>query len=384
MNNKYIVMFVLLFTFAFAGWEPQISGTNVSLNDVYFPNDTLTGYICGDSGIILKTTNSGNDWIRQNTPVTTKLNAIYFIGDTGWSVGSEFTTLSTTNGGITWSGTSTPGGLTLHDIYFSNDGFGIIIGESGFCMITWDNGRTWQVIMMPIDITLRSIFFVNASIAWIVGSNSTCLKTTNGGNTWDSILIIPSGTFWDIYFIDELIGYITCDHGNVQKTTNGGEVWELFTVAPVTISLHSIDFLDNETDYICGSSGFVCELGGPYTIINPLIDLHSINFPVPMVGWTIGSHGSIYKTSDGMAVTEKINKKDFSSISYFPNPFTDFLTLKIPANERMTKLRSYNALGKVIIDKEFNNGFIKLNCKSITKGVYFIKAKNTITQVIKI
>ncbi|MDH5186044.1 MAG: YCF48-related protein [candidate division WOR-3 bacterium] len=106
MNKENVILFILLFTYTFAGWAPQISGTNASLNDVYFPGDTLTGYICGDSGIILKTTNSGIDWIRQNTPVSTKLNAIYFIGDSGWCVGNHATMLMTIDGGLSWEGDS--------------------------------------------------------------------------------------------------------------------------------------------------------------------------------------------------------------------------------------------------------------------------------------
>ncbi len=383
MFKEVFVIYFLLFSFIYCGWIPQYSGTTANLNDVFFFNDTLTGYICGDSGIILKTTNSGNDWVKQNTPVTTKLNAIYFIGDTGWCVGNSGTMIMTTDGGLNWEGAS-GSEINFYDVWFINHYEGLVIGESGTTLKTTDGGRTWFFIGTPTAATLRSLFFITNSVGWIVGDNSTCLKTIYGGNIWELISIQPSGIFWDIYFINEFIGYITCDQGNVQKTTDAGEVWELFTVAPVTINLHSIDFEDSETGYICGDSGFVCKLYGQYTIINSSINLYSINFPVPKVGWTVGSNGSIYKTSDGGAIMEDVNKKVSNSLFIIPNPFTDYLIVKIPSNDRTTRLKIYNVLGKVIINKESKNGLLKLNCKTFSKGVYFIKVKNTITQVIKI
>ena len=39
-------------------WTPQFSGTNESLNSVFF-TDVNTGYVVGSSGTILKTTNGG-------------------------------------------------------------------------------------------------------------------------------------------------------------------------------------------------------------------------------------------------------------------------------------------------------------------------------------
>lgn len=383
MNNKYIILFILLFTYTFAGWEPQISGTNVSLNDVYFPSDTLTGYICGDSGIILKTTNSGNDWVRQNTPVTTKLNAIYFIGDTGWCVGNHATFLMTTDGGITWEGDST-GSVTFNDVRLYNSNIGLIIGSNSIILRTFDGGRTWYPIEFPIIITLRSVFLINNSIGCVVGDSGSCWKTTDFGDIWHSMTVPTTVVLRGVYFVNNSIGYIVGDSGCAFRTYDGGFTWDIIAL-PEAQNLYGIDFEDENTGYVCGGQGFVSKfLHGQSIIINPLVDFYSINFPAPMIGWTVGSHGSIYKTSDGIAVIEKINKKDFSSISCFPNPFTDYLIVKIPANERMTKLKIYNALGKVIIDKETKNGLLRLNCKTFSKGVYFIKLKNTMIQVIKI
>ena len=43
------------------GWFSQASGTSEHLNGVYFVNNN-TGYIIGNLGTILKTTNGGANW----------------------------------------------------------------------------------------------------------------------------------------------------------------------------------------------------------------------------------------------------------------------------------------------------------------------------------
>ena len=39
-------------------WDALSSGTNILLNSIYFTDDN-TGYVIGENGIILKTTNGG-------------------------------------------------------------------------------------------------------------------------------------------------------------------------------------------------------------------------------------------------------------------------------------------------------------------------------------
>jgi photosystem II stability/assembly factor-like uncharacterized protein len=175
MFKEVLVICILLFSYVNSGWTPQYSGTTANLNDVFFPTDTLTGYICGDSGIILKTTNGGIQWTRQTTSVTTKLNAIFFIGDTGWSVGESSTALWTTDGGTNWSGSSS-GGFNFYDVHFFNSAVGIVIGDNGYAIMTFDGGRTWDLILTGVTCALRDVFFINNYLGWIVGDSGTCIK----------------------------------------------------------------------------------------------------------------------------------------------------------------------------------------------------------------
>ena len=73
---------------------------NLELFDIYMTNAN-TGWIVGDIGQILKTTNGGTNWNAQVNPSPGfPLYAIEFIGaDTGWIVGGTGKLYKTVNGG---------------------------------------------------------------------------------------------------------------------------------------------------------------------------------------------------------------------------------------------------------------------------------------------
>ena len=85
-----------------SSWFSQNSNTNVVLRSVeYSVNNTSRIYICGDNGIIIKSTNEGVTFGFQTTPVSQNLNSIFFYLDdnTGYCCGNSGTILKTTNGG---------------------------------------------------------------------------------------------------------------------------------------------------------------------------------------------------------------------------------------------------------------------------------------------
>ncbi|MCD4788472.1 MAG: T9SS type A sorting domain-containing protein, partial [Bacteroidales bacterium] len=69
------------------------------LNSIYFPSDNI-GYIAGDCGTVLRTTDKGNTWVIQYSGTSNNLYGIYFANDTtGYTVGSGVTILKTIHGG---------------------------------------------------------------------------------------------------------------------------------------------------------------------------------------------------------------------------------------------------------------------------------------------
>jgi photosystem II stability/assembly factor-like uncharacterized protein len=95
----------LVFTSARAqtGWVAQSSPVATHLRALDFVTSE-EGWICGDAGVILHTTDGGKHWISQFSGTTRDLFAVSFP-DTrvGFAVGEASTVLRTTDGGFSWT-----------------------------------------------------------------------------------------------------------------------------------------------------------------------------------------------------------------------------------------------------------------------------------------
>jgi photosystem II stability/assembly factor-like uncharacterized protein len=81
-------------------WVKKNSGTNEMLRDIVIVNNQ-TLYICGHNGLVFKSTDAGESWVVQNTGVTETLQKVFFINlNTGYIVGEQGRVLKTTSGGI--------------------------------------------------------------------------------------------------------------------------------------------------------------------------------------------------------------------------------------------------------------------------------------------
>ncbi|MBI3195177.1 MAG: T9SS type A sorting domain-containing protein [Ignavibacteriae bacterium] len=64
-------------------------------------SDANNGWISGQGGTILYTTNGGTNWLSQTTNTTKDLYSIFFVNqNTGWAVGDSGIILKTTSGGV--------------------------------------------------------------------------------------------------------------------------------------------------------------------------------------------------------------------------------------------------------------------------------------------
>ncbi|MEO0249440.1 MAG: YCF48-related protein, partial [candidate division WOR-3 bacterium] len=116
----------------------------VDFKDVFF-TDINNGWIIGDNGTIINTTNGGKTWENQNSGTTANLNRIQFINNKeGWIVGDKGTLLQTIDGRNWRLQTLTQGNLV--DLHFPDKYNGWIVGEAGAIYYTSDAGKTWKFI----------------------------------------------------------------------------------------------------------------------------------------------------------------------------------------------------------------------------------------------
>ncbi len=86
----------------FGQWSPADSGTTSNLNGAVLL-DSGTGFVVGDTGTILKSTDAGATWTPLTSGTSNALHGVYFLDpNQGVAVGDGGTILRTTDGGAAW------------------------------------------------------------------------------------------------------------------------------------------------------------------------------------------------------------------------------------------------------------------------------------------
>jgi photosystem II stability/assembly factor-like uncharacterized protein len=121
--------------------------------------DRLHGWIAGELGTILATTDGGQSWTKQPTGIEKTLFGIYFAdAQHGWAVGIDALILHTSDAGQTWqvqNGSTEMRALELVGFGQAYDNpslyaisvvgsVGIAAGEIGAIYLSSDSGQTWK------------------------------------------------------------------------------------------------------------------------------------------------------------------------------------------------------------------------------------------------
>jgi photosystem II stability/assembly factor-like uncharacterized protein len=218
-------------------------------------SDPSNGYVVGDSGLILKTTDAGENWTLIEEPRKYQLKSVQFFDAlTGYVAGGsglvsighypvqnssshEGIILKTTDGGVSWDSTFTDT-IMVYDIFFRSPEKGWAIGRADwyidwgvmggkeFILKTTDAGETWQRIVESDTLPswLLNIRFIDDSSGWLAGTWGTAAKTTDGGSTWS--WYYPAYYYLaDIYCFDILHAIAVGSNNVICETTDGGNTW---------------------------------------------------------------------------------------------------------------------------------------------------------------
>ena len=146
-------------------WLNSYSPTNINLKKATF-TDSLTGWVCGDSGLIIHTTNGGQNWIRQNSNTKAFLHDIFFLNKRlGWALGWNIFNpqppygtyiLKTTNGGVVWDTTFFPyENVFLKKVYFQDSLYGFFGGNFKNILRTTNGGLTWLDVEIDSNVVMN-------------------------------------------------------------------------------------------------------------------------------------------------------------------------------------------------------------------------------------
>lgn len=166
----------------------QISSTYNYWN---FASDLIgtTGYMMRSNGsdpiFIRKTTNGGTAWTETaiNIPFFNAYGMDFVNANTGYIVGDGGVILNTTNGGASWAGQVSGTTNLLHDVFFVNSGLGFAVGQNGQILKT----NTCPATYHTINQTTCSSYTLNGQTYTASGQYTQTLLNSQG---CDSIITL--------------------------------------------------------------------------------------------------------------------------------------------------------------------------------------------------
>ena len=191
-NNGTILKTTRILPGNWGPWNQITSGTSQNLNSVNFCNVYSTqfvnpvGCIVGDNGIILRTTNWGDNWSVINAGITNKLNYVHFTDTmTCWITGSNGLLMKSSNRGLNWITISTDSNMDikcflLTSTYFFPVSFTtyFICGNNGVILQSTNYGVNWVNSQAPTQNNLNSFSYYDI----IVGNSGTILRRDTDSN----------------------------------------------------------------------------------------------------------------------------------------------------------------------------------------------------------
>ncbi len=316
-------------------WVQQQSGVHLSLWSVMFA-DTVHGWVCGDTGTLLRTSDGGGHWQKATTLATRRsVNAVFFADPAvGWLVTDTAQIYKSVDSGATWMLQFFPARASFGDCLFFDDSTGFASGSDmnganmyneGILYKTVNGGATWTLAKSYlISIwSISSLAFADRKHGWALGDYDL-LTTTDGGLSWqtpvafsaitDSAFVKTSGYINRIVFQDTLSGFGIGRYGHVIRTRNGGTSWTL--VYKTSLWTEGISFADPAHGFIVGQncvvlasadSGATWDPGYPRPVRGVETPwFRDVVFKNLNNGWIVGDSGiimkgSLYKPSTGIA-----------------------------------------------------------------------------------
>jgi photosystem II stability/assembly factor-like uncharacterized protein len=159
-----------------------------------------------------------------------------------------------------------------------------------------DAGSTWNSVSDNMGSWLKSVYFTTSLQGFAVGDYGKILKTTDGGNTWTKITLtgnLNQRNFCSVFFTDTQNGYIVGGNENtgmqtILKTTDGGITWNI-----------------------------IKDISGEF--------LNAVYFPSLNIGFSVGNHGTFYKTTDAgntwiaITIPGNVGTRNYKSTYFISN-----------------------------------------------------------------
>ena len=386
-------LIVFLFTTFVYAQNPVVNEYSVK-----FENPTTVSLV-GENGLIMRSTNNGQNWVEQNTNVSNVLFGASFSNSVSLAAGENGVILRSADYGETWD-VILPGTINNFndiEIYGSN---AAVCGDSGVVYFSGNAGLSWESANSFTSNKLNDVNFVSESVGFIAGELATVLKTNDGGQTWNALnTSFTNKNFNSIEAIDENNLCVVGDEGAVFLTTDGGETWFGPSMNMYETRLNDIVFFDALNGIIAGEDGLLLRStdGGNSWQHIPSVpgsenhDYHSVAFYDATIGVSVGGNGvEIYTTDGGETWSDSAPQNLFTNSQgsktpiltlkqNYPNPFNPStnISYELPYAANVT-LKVYDIAGREVANllsgyQNTGNHTVSFDASGLSSGVYFYK-----------
>ena len=410
--NLTIISFIFLFTTISYSqiWTEQVSNVTTPLTSVS-SGDGNSAWVCGNSGTVLRTTNSGINWLNvsgNGIPSTVSLINIFGIDANTALVAGYITTTTyvyrTSNAGATWTQVFTQtGGGFIDAMWMRTNLLGFMVGDpvgSRWALFKTSNGGlTWDSTGMYLPQAgsetgyNNSLCYLTPRI-WFGTNNTRIYYSSNDGASWVSRSTAPEVNSYAVYFCQAWGGNTGLLGGATLMLSNDtGATWTTSTSAGTgnfsgfTGYGVPVDWTQafQQGKYARSSTGIYSSLFTPNS--------WNVEYNAPAgnyqhfaearnstVSWGVRSNGGITRCTCPISGISNISgeiPKSYNLQQNYPNPFNPSTNIEfsIPGMSNV-KLVIYNSLGQMVtqlVDETLSSGkyLVNWDSKDMASGIYF-------------
>ncbi len=413
MKPFIYILFQFILTFNLVNaqqfWHEQPSGTTNTLTSVSPVNHNVV-WVCGYNGTVLRTTNSGVNWVGANSGgIPNNVSLINVWGIDGGSaitagyVGSNTWVWKTTNAGNNWTQVFTqPGGfinvIAMKDA-FPNQGImqGDPVGGRWSLWKTTDAGSTWDSTGMYLpqagtEAGWNNSLCYTGNRIWFGTNNTRIYYSNNDGATWVSRSTAPEINSYAVLFASQWNPSGILGGTNLMKSDDTGGTWTPlnsigsgnfggFASLPVPVSsnyLEQIWYVRSSTSIYkswSGGTGWFIEYTAPSGTYRHISKARNGTYI-----WAVRVSGGITRCTcfvSGISQISAAVPETYSLKQNFPNPFNPQTSIDFDLPKKsFVKINIYDPSGRLvtnIIENEYNAGSYRVSwdASGYSSSVYF-------------
>ena len=349
-------------------WQAQNAGVTNHVHDIFMLNERLGWALAFQNYLdtntwygtqILRTTDGGETWTHRDYPIAGEFfNTILFRDSLrGWIAGEYGHMVRTTDAGASWIPVEVDSSdfsrWRLLNIQFFTPRYGFASGGHidiiGVVWRTTNGGVRWTpepVSPEPVH-ALHMIDSLNIlGISGDVDYGASTIRTTDGGESWRYTYLDIFGEPLALSFRTRSEGWVPLGFvGRLMYTLDTGATWSVVDV-PKRRPMHDLAFTDSLTGYAVGDSGMI-------------LKFHPSFVPV-------GEHPPVPTSS-------------FALLQNYPNPFNPTTKIEFRiANREFVSLSVYDVLGREVATlvnevKQPGEYAVQFDASTFAGGVYFYR-----------